>query len=1000
MRTSITLVFCSLLFIPLLNGKESTRNPNGSPSASYWQQRTDYTIKASLDAEKKVLTGTGTITYTNNSPDTLRTIVWHLYQNIFRKDSSPRKNNELISRVKDVTGGITVSAVSVNGSAVDPTVDETIMETPLTAPIMPKSTAVISVAWSYEIPKNAELRTGSDGKDFGICQWYPQIAVYDDVRGWDRTQYLGISEFYTEYGNWNVELTVPKNFIVASTGTLLNPADVLTPAQVSRLNSVTKDSTSKIILPKEIDSTSDSISKDSVVWKFTAENVRDFAWATSPNFVWDGTVTKDGVKIHAFYHPDEYTASTFPLISGATAWNEGAQMAKQAIEHFSDNFGKYVYPQATAVSGPVTGMEYPMMIFAEAGDGITNLLYYTIAHELGHEWYPMMVGNNETSYPFMDEGFNTYITATAAEAGYGNNGLMNKDFLKKYSWMNLPESNVRLFEQRVYLMSARENDEATVMTHPYSISMSQFGTMAYQKPATVLFMLEDMIGTEAFRKGMNEYYTRWLFKHPYPADFFNIMEEAAGRDLDWFWNQWFDQTWKLDIAVDDVKNEEVNGTWRSTVTLQNKGLAVMPALLRLSLSDGSTLDRRFDVSAWDRSATAEVVIDSLPASVRNVVVDPEMRLADVDRLNNSWCMPPVVFDYGFNFLNGLLFPLDAYRVNAAPAIGFNLRDGFQFGASITGNYMGTDGNTSLYINDGIRSNVPDYELSYSTPLRIWDPTLTTSARLFRLDGFSGWQWTIDKLFEQKKNLMGNLRRTFTLNTSILSIRVNDARYLADPAQWDRSGRLDAGFISLRYFENFTWGKFFLRLDDEFGTPTSFYSYSKLTAEMKLDHRFLFGTRINWRAYGGSSTGTVPVQTAHSLTQATGLEKFDSWFYRTPVVGSSLRDNFVKAGGGNLFLQHDTVAANVAAVNFSLTKGPLVLFADAGTMWDTTTTRFKQFFYDAGIGLTLPLGSINTPAFSTGPVGIALYFPLYVKDPSRPGDKEFEYRWRIVFGVRL
>ncbi|MFZ4619458.1 MAG: M1 family aminopeptidase [Bacteroidota bacterium] len=1002
MKNFLFSFFCIVVLSTsiLFSAKETTRSSNGSPTAGYWQQRTDYSVKASLNAEKRILTGTETITYYNNSPDTLRTIVWHLYQNIFRKDSSPRKNDEQSSRAYGDTKGITVEAVSVNGTSVTPNVDETVMETPLTTPLLPKTTAAITVSWNYEITKGADLRTGSIGKDFGLCQWYPQIAVYDDVRGWDRTQYLGISEFYTEYGNWNVELTVPKNFVLASTGTLLNPAEVLSPAQLYRFNSVTKDSTTRIILPEEIDSTSKSISSDSAVWKFSAENVRDFAWAASPNFVWDGTMTKDGVRINALYHPDEYKASFPLLISDATAWNEGAQMAKQAIEHFSANFGKYVYPQATVVSGPVSGMEYPMMIFAEAGDGISNLLYYVIAHELGHEWYPMMIGNNETNYPFMDEGFNTYITATAAEAGYGNNGLLNKDFLKKYSWMHLPESNVRLFEQRNYLMNARANDESAIMTHPYSVYAPQYGVMAYQKPASALVMLEDMIGADAFRKGMNEYYTRWLFKHPYPADFFNIMEEAAGRDLDWFWNQWFDQTWKLDIAVECVKNEENNGRWKTTIVLQNKEFAVMPALLRLSLADGSTRDIRFSERKWDRSKKAEIVVDSLPAKVKNVVVDPEMKLADVDRLNNSWCMPPVVFDYGFNILNSLLFPLDSYRVNAAPVVGFNLRDGIQLGTSITGNYMGSDGNTSLYINEGIRSNVPDYEFSYSTPLRMWDPKLTTSARVFRLDGFSGWQWTIDKVFEQRKSLTRNLRRNFMLNTSILSIRLNDDRYLANRTDWDNAGRLDAGFISLKYFENFNWGRFFMRLDDEFGTPTSFYSYSKLTAEAKFDHPLFMGMRVNWRLFGGSSTGTVPVQTAHSLTQATGLEKFDSWFYRTPVVGSSLRDNFVKAGGGNLFLQHDTVATNVAALNFSLSSGPFLLFADGGTMWDTTTTRFKKFFYDAGAGMFLNMGSLSLPGFSTGPMGMGFYVPFFVSDPSRPNDKQFAYRWRIVFGVRL
>jgi hypothetical protein len=1000
MKTFVLPLFCFLISsTALIHSQSITRLPNGAPSSTYWQQRADYALKATLDANANVLRGSGTIVYYNNSPDTLTSIVWHLYQNIFRKDSSPKLLEQHSSRADVVTRGIEIEAMTINGAPLTRSIDETVMETPLSVPLLPKTSATISVTWNYEIPKDPDLRTGSDGKDFGLCQWYPQIAVYDDVRGWDRTQYLGISEFYLEYGNWSAELTVPKNFIVAATGTLMNPADVLTQQQLSRFNALTKDSTTRIVLPEEIDSTADMISTDSVTWKYSAENVRDFAWAASPNYAWDGTVTKDGVRIYAFYHPEDYRASIPLLISDASNWNEGAQMAKQVIEHFSSNFGAYVYPQATVVSGPVRGMEYPMLIFAEDGDAVSNLLYYTIAHELGHEWYPMMVGNNETNYPFMDEGFNTYITATATEAAYGNNGMLNKDFLKKYSWMNPPESNVRLVEQRFYLMSARENDEATIMSHPYTIPAPQFGVMAYQKPATALVMLEDMIGTDAFRKGLNDYYTNWLFKHPYPADFFNTMEAAAGRDLDWFWHQWFDQTWKLDIAVKDVSNEETNGRWKTTVTLENKERAVMPALLRLTLADGSTRDVRFSERKWDRSTTTQITVDSLPSPAENAVVDPEMKLADVNRLNNSWCMPPVKFDYGFNIANTLLFPLDAYRINAGPAVGFNLRDGIQAGAVISGNYMGTDGNTSLFVNDGIRSNVPDYELSYSTPLRTWDPELTTSARLFRLDGFSGWQWTIEKIFSQRKSLTRNLRRTFTINTSILSIRLNDDRYLANRADWNSAGTLDAGFIALKYFENYPQGKFSVRLQDEFGTPTSAFSYSKLTAETRWDHSFS-GMKVSGRFYGGSSTGTVPVQTAHSLTQASPLERFDSWYVRTPVVGASLRDNLVKSGGGNLFLQHDTTANNVAALNMSVTIGPLVLFGDAGSLWDSSKTKFKQFFYDAGAGLQFNLGNISLPGFSSGPIGFGLYFPLYIKDPSRPTDDEVAYRWRFVVGVRL
>ncbi len=997
MKYSFALFTLLISFTPILFPQTITRLPNGAPSTDYWQQRADYSLAAVLDPEKNLLSGKGTVTYYNNSPDTLTTIVWHLYQNIFRKDSSPRKNNEQSLRASTVSDGITVSALAIGGVSVSPSVDETLMETLLPQPLLPKTSVTITMEWSYDIPNDPDLRTGRDGDDFGICQWYPQIAVYDDLRGWNRTPYLGIAEFYTEFGDWNVEITLPKHFIVASTGTLLNPADVLTPEQLARFSSLSRDSTTRIIRPDEISRTADTSA--AAVWKFSAANVRDFAFAASPDFVWDGTVTNAGTKIYAFYKAEDYRVSQSPVIDNATNWDFGAEMAKRSIEYFSALYGEYVYPQATVVSGPVLGMEYPMMVFIENGDALSNLMNFTIAHELAHQWYPMMIGSDETRHPFMDEGFATYITSKLLDKEFPVHAYINADFAREYSWMNLPDNNNRLMEQRLYLMEARENKGSALMSHSYDIPSADYGTMAYAKPGTVLVMLEDVLGTETFTEAMREYYRRWRYKHPSAEDFFRTMEDVAGRDLDWFWNPWFYQTWKLDIAVDGVKNEESNGIRRTVIALHNREQAKMPATLRLTLANGETRDRRFSETVWSKGQHAEIVVDSLPAAVTRVVVDPENKLADVDRMNNFSSLPPVVFDYGFNIMNNLFYPLDAYRINAAPALNFNLRDGVEIGTTLSGNSMGTDNNLSLQTKYGTRSGVPDLEIAYSTPLRMWDPQLTTAARIFRWDGFSGWEWEIEKTFDLRKSLARSYRRTFVISTSILSIRVNDVRYLGDPAEWNTAGVLDAGFIDLKYFENFSWGKISVRLADEFGTPTSAFSYSKLTSEMIVGHS-LFGMSMNWRVFGGTSTGAVPVQTAHSLTQASPLERFGSWFFRTPVAGREFRGHFTKSGGGNLFLERDTVAANVAALNVSLSQGPLVIFADAGTMWDSTQTRFKQFFYDAGLGLQISIPGISLPAYSTGPIGFGLYFPVFVRDPARPNDTEFAYRWRIVLGVRL
>ena len=963
-----------------------------------WQQRVDYSVKVELFPDSNNVKGTAAITYYNNSPDTLITLVWHLYQNVFRNDTSPKNNNEQNSRALVVTKGMTVEKISIDSITLETNIDETVMDTPLPKPLPPHSSIVIHVDWQYEIPSDPDLRTGSDGDDFGICQWYPQIAVYDAERGWDRTPYLGIAEFYTEYGNWSVEITLPKKFVVASTGTLLNPSEILTSQQLTRFNSISKDSVIQIVRSDESVEASDT-TNGKKTWKFSAENVRDFAWAASPQYVWDATKTNDGVNIYAFYKAKDSVASAPFIIGSADNWNKGAEVARFTIEYMSQHYGKYLYPQATVVSGPVRGMEYPMMVFIDDGNAVTNFMWTTIIHELIHEWYPMMIGSNETNYPFMDEGFTTYATAEVTEQLYGNSAFFHPAFAEKYSWVRLPDNNDRLHVQRVYLNEARRGTGAALMSHPYSILPSQYGIMAYDKPATVLVMLEDLLGRETFLTAMNEYYNRWKFKHPYPSDFFETIEDVAGRDLDWFWNQWFDQTWKLDIALDDADCIEENGRWKTILMLENESLIKMPATVRLTFADGLTKDVRFSEDLWSKTNRAKFVIDSLPAKVTNVVIDPDMKLADVNRLNNSWLFP-VTFDYGINMLNKIFYPLDSYRVNAAPAIGFNLRDGFEFGTSVNGSYIATDHSITAAAQYGTRSGVPDFEFSYSTPLRLWDPQLNTSARLFRLDGFTGWQLSIEKPFEQRKNLVRSYVRRLTLAANIFSMRVSDTRYLENPMEWNTAGRLDAGFITLKYFENFRWGKFTVRLVDEFGVPTSAFSYSKLTIESMIDHPFIIGSRLHWRLFAGSSSGAVPAQTAFSLTQASPLERFDSWFFRTPVLGRSIRSHMTKSGGGNMFLSHDTTALQVASLNLAVVRGPYLLFADAGTAWDSSSTRFKQFYYDAGIGYQLSIGSINLGAVDIGASRFGIYFPLWVRDPSRLADKEFDFRWKVVFGLRF
>ncbi|MDD8018581.1 MAG: M1 family metallopeptidase, partial [Bacteroidota bacterium] len=894
---SVFVILCSLAF-----AKDATRFNNGKPAPAYWQQQVDYTVNAELLPDSNRLIGKATITYYNNSPDTLHTIFWHLYQNIFKKDSEARKTYGTTGRVYEATKGIVIDSLTMNGNLLPMRVNSTIMETPLATPLLPNSKTEISVQWNYRITTNPDLRTGSNESEFGLGQWYPQIAVYDDWRGWDTTQYLGQAEFYTEYGNWDAQLTVPANHIIAATGTLQNSKEVLTPEQLLRLDAISKDSTTAVIPASETDSARLHLKEEKRMWRFTAQHVRDFAWASSPRFVWDAAKTESGKNIYAFYLPKERRAESF-LVGETHNWDQGAAFAKRTIEFFSSHYGEYPYPQATVVSGPVEGMEYPMLAFIESGDAITSLMYGTVVHELGHQWFPMTVGSHESNYAFMDEGFTQFISSTLTDEDRGANGSVSPALAEKFGSI-LPNNNEQQFNLRFLMWAERHHHIQSLLTDSYLMPRNEYGTTVYFKTSAVMCMLRDVLGKELFERAMKEYFERWKFKHPLPHDFFNTIEDVAGYNLDWFWHEWFEETYMLDLAVRGVKNEQTDSGWTASIELENLGRAIMPATVRLYLADKTTKDVRVPVTAWMYRTKYTDSVRNLAAKVDRAELDPDLQLLDLNRMNNTSGLPKIECDYGFNILNQVFYPLDSYRINFAPAVGFNNRDGIEIGTSITGNYLLTDYNTNVTVKYGTRSGIPDFLFSYSTPVSFFSPDLSTGVKGFRLDGRTGYQWTLDATWERYNSIYSTLKRTFGISAGIYGIALCDASYLDNPAEWN-SGNLAFGTISFRYNKTYSWGKSSFVMTNEFGTPWSAFTYAKYTADARIESRLFAGITSKLRIFAGTSEGNIPAQTSLSLLQASPLEQFESWTFRTPWTSRSLRSHFVDAGGGNMFITHDT-----------------------------------------------------------------------------------------------
>ena len=388
------------------------RGASGRPGPSYWQQRVDYAIRASLDPARNELRGREMLHYANHSPDGLPYLWLYLEQNICAPGSVTNLLNQpplaflgssFDFSCQGFNGGLTLDAVRIEGKDVHREIFGTTMRIDLPLALHAGKSVSVEIAWHFAVPPQGAGRMGHDGPLYEIAQWYPKVAVYDDVRGWNHEPYIGAGEFYLEYGSFDVALTVPATYVVAATGQLRNAGDVLTPTQSSRLRAARSSDTAVAIISKSEAGHPERTrpkTQGTLTWHFTADSVRDFAFAAGPNFRWDAT-SYDNILIETFYRPT------------ADKWEEAIKMARAAIQYFSEQWYRYPYSHATTVEGPIEGMEYPMLTFVPNSPTREDQ-QWALSHEFGHEWFPMIVGSNERLYPWMDEGFNTFIDLAGA----------------------------------------------------------------------------------------------------------------------------------------------------------------------------------------------------------------------------------------------------------------------------------------------------------------------------------------------------------------------------------------------------------------------------------------------------------------------------------------------------------------------------------------------------------------------------------------------------------
>jgi len=592
----------------------AARTAVGTPGRGYWQQRADYTLQATLDTATNMLRGTGKIYYVNRSPETLDYVWVQLDQNLFAPGSVSNTLNLPPLRFaggvvfdfsgKGFVGGITIDKFAVAGRALTTKVFGTMMRVELPRPLAPNLSVTFDVAWHFPIPPYGGGRMGRVGSRFyEMGQWYPRMAVYDDVHGWNTMPFLGAGEFYLEYGDFDVSLTLPAGFTVTATGMLANPSIVRSAQEGSRIARAfaAPGQVVQVITRPEAAANATRRVAGTKTWRFTSSGVRDFAWAAGSGLRWDASVF-NGILVQTFYHPD------------ATPWEESNTMLRFAVRHFSGALGEYPWPQISAIEGLVEGMEYPMVIFCPSLQKREDQ-YWVLMHELGHQWFPMQVGSDERRYPWMDEGFNTFADYDAAE-----------DFFKGTAYGD----TVRRELLGAYEATALPGTEQPLISKPDEVR--ELYWTAYQKPALMLTILRDaVLGREEFDRAFKEYVQRWRFKHPQPADFFRLMSNQTGRDLDWFWREWIYTTARLDQAIDSVRA----GSDTTFLYLSNRGQMVLPVTLDLRYADGSSESRVLPVEMWHLGSRFTYRLAG-QKRLSGATIDPRVVYPDIARDNNSW----------------------------------------------------------------------------------------------------------------------------------------------------------------------------------------------------------------------------------------------------------------------------------------------------------------------------------------------------------------------------
>ena len=614
-----------------LNNGTKTRSASGQPGPEYWQNRADYQLTAKLDDQKNEITASAVINYTNNSPDSLSFLWLNVDQNLFKPDSRGHAIVPLTGSRNGAQGqvfdagfkikaikAITTTKGKTSETEVKFLITDTRMQVMLPTNLSANGgTVKLKMEYSYIIPNEGSDRTGvlqtKNGKIFTIAQWYPRMCVYDDIRGWNTQPYLGASEFYLEYGDFDVTLTAPANHFVVCSGELLNATAVYSATEQSRMTlAKASDKTVFIRTAQEVEAAAKTAVTTTKTWHFAIKNSRDVSWASSAAFV------VDAAKINLPSGKKTLAMSTYPAESGGDlAWGRSTEYVKGSLENYSKRWLEYPYPVAVNVAGNEGGMEYPGIVFCN-WESKGKRLWGVTDHEFGHNWFPMIVGSNERLFGWMDEGFNTFI-----------NSLSDVDF-NNGEYRESPE------DLQMKAEDFTGEDLEPVMSSPDNMKEANIGTLCYSKPSAALIILrEEILGAERFDLAFKTYIERWAYKHPRPDDFFRTIENVSGEDLGWFWKAWFTNNWRFDQGVKSIKYIKNDPKLGTIITVENLEKMVMPIVMDVKVKSGAVTRVKIPVEVWQKN-NEWAFKQPTTEEIESITLDPDRSFPDYNVTNNIW----------------------------------------------------------------------------------------------------------------------------------------------------------------------------------------------------------------------------------------------------------------------------------------------------------------------------------------------------------------------------